>query len=158
NVLTLRTSLPSTTYRDAASMVRAYTEIGRGLRESPGVRAAGAVTGLPLKSMRGDWGITIEGDTDSGGHGRAADWQVVTPGYFEALGTPLREGRALTAADTAETPLVIVVNESMAKKFWPGRSVIGRRLRMGDNPRWITVVGVVADVRHRGLDEAPRTE
>jgi putative ABC transport system permease protein len=157
HVLTLRTSLPSTTYRDAASMVRAYVDIGRHLRESPGVVAAGAVTGLPLRSTRGDWGIRIEGDTDTNPNGRAADWQVVTPGYFEALGTPLRAGRTFTDRDQADTLPVIVVNETMAKTFWPGQSPIGRRLLMGSR-RWITVVGVVADIRHRGLDEPVRTE
>jgi putative ABC transport system permease protein len=158
HVLTLRTSLPSTTYRDAAAMVRAYMEVGRRLRESPGVEAAGAVTGLPLKSTRGDWGIMIEGDTNAGPNGRAADWQVVTPGYFEALGTPLRAGRTFTDRDQADTQPVIVVNETMARTFWPGQSPIGRRLLMGSRTSWITVVGVVADVRHRGLDEPVRTE
>ena len=95
HVLTLRTSLPSATYTDAAAMVKAYTEVGRRLRESPGVQAAGAVTGLPLASTRGDWGIRIEGRPAILATALAADWQVVTPGYFEALGTPLRGGRTL---------------------------------------------------------------
>jgi predicted permease len=158
HVLTLRTSLPSTTYRDAGSTVKAYADIGRRLRESPGVEAAGAVTGLPLKSTRGDWGIRIEGDTGTGRMGRAADWQVVTPGYFEALGTPLRAGRAFTDADRADTLPVVVINESMARKFWPGQLAIGRRLSMGGDSRWMTVIGIVTDVRHRGLDEPARTE
>jgi putative ABC transport system permease protein len=158
HVLTLRTSLPSTSYGNGAAMVRAFTEIGRGLRHSPGVAAAGAVTGLPLDSTRGDWGVVVEGDPGVGHIGRAADWQVVTPGYFEALGTPLRQGRTFTDADRADTLLVIVVNETMARTFWPGQNPIGRRLTMGSNDRWITVVGVVADVHHRGLDAQPRAE
>jgi putative ABC transport system permease protein len=158
HVLTLRTSLPNTTYADAGAMVRAYTEVGRRLRESPGVQAAGAVTGLPLASTRGDWGIRLEGRPVEGQAGLAADWQVVTAGYFEALGTPLRAGRTFTGADTADTLPVIVVNETMARKFWPGESAVGRRLTMGDNGRWITVAGVVADVHHRGLDMQPRPE
>jgi putative ABC transport system permease protein len=158
HVLTLRTSLPGATYADSAAMVKAYTEVGRRLRESPGVQAAGAVTGLPLASTRGDWGIRIEGRPFDPRDALAADWQVVTPGYFEALGTPLRGGRAFTDADRADTLPVIVVNETMAKKFWPGEHVIGRRLTMGSNDRWITVVGVVADIHHRGLDMEPRPE
>ena len=82
----------------------------------------------------------------------------MTPGYFEALGTPLRAGRTFTDADRADTLPVIVVNETMARKFWPGTSPIGRRLSMGNNNRWITVVGVVADIHHRGLDVLPRPE
>jgi len=157
HVLTLRTSLPSATYTDAAAMVKAYTEVGRRLRESPGVLAAGAVTGLPLASTRGDWGIRIEGRPDDPRDNLAADWQVVTPGYFEALGTPLRGGRTFTDADRADTLLVIVINETMAKKYWSGLDAIGRRMRMG-GPNWITVVGVVADIHHRGLDLQPRPE
>jgi predicted permease len=158
HVLTLRTSLPTATYTDSASMVKAYSEVGRRLRESPGVHAAGAVTGLPLASTRGDWGIRIEGRPVDRRDGLAADWQVVTPGYFEALGTPLRGGRTFTDTDRADTLPVIVVNETMAKKYWPDTNAVGRRLTMGNNERWITVVGVVADIHHRGLDLQPRPE
>ncbi len=158
HVLTLRTSLPNATYTDSAAMVRAYAEVGRRLRESPGVQAAGAVTGLPMASTRGDWGIRIEGRPMDPREGLAADWQVVTPGYFEALGTPLRGGRTFTDADTASSLPVIVVNETMAKKYWPGVDAVGRRMTMGSNDRWITVVGVVADIHHRGLDMEPRPE
>jgi putative ABC transport system permease protein len=158
HALTLRTSLPAQTYTTSASMVRAYADLGRRLRESPGVQAAGGVTGLPLASTRGDWGIRIEGRPTDNQLSIAADWQVVTPGYFEAIGTPLREGRALTDADTASSLPVIIVNETMAKKYWTGTSAVGRRMAMGGNGVWLTVVGVVADVHHRGLDMLPRPE
>ena len=158
HVLTLRTSLPEANSPDAAAMARAYSDVGRRLRESPGVTAAGAVTGLPLASTRGDWSIVLEGDPPTGRLNRAADWQVVTPGYFEALGTPLRAGRTFTDADRADTLQVIVINDTMARRFWPGRNPLGRRLTMGRNDRWITVVGVVGGVRHRGLAEPARAE
>jgi len=158
HALTLRTSLPRASYPNATAQVTAYTEIGRRLRESPGVVAAGAVTGLPLASTRGDWGIRVEGLTPPPGGSFAADWQVVTPGYFEAVGTPLRSGRTFTDADRADTLPVIVVNETMALTFWPGTSAIGHRLTMGGSMRFITVVGVVADAHHRGLDQTPRPE
>jgi predicted permease len=157
HVLTMRTSLPNQTYAEPAAMVKAYAEVGRRLRESPGVQAAGAVTGLPLATTRGDWGIRLEGQPVNRRSGLAADWQVITPGYFDAIGTPLRAGRMFTDADAADTLPVIIVNETMAKKFWPGVSALGRRLTMGRSA-WITVVGIVADVRHRGLDLQPRPE
>ena len=157
-VLTLRTSLPSTRYTDGTSMARAYAEVGRRLRGSPGVVAAGAVTGLPLTTTRGDWSIVLEGDAPTGRMERAADWQVVTPGYFEGLGTPVRAGRTFTDADRFDSLPVIVVNETMVAKYWPGRSPIGRKLTMGRNNRWITVIGVVADVHHLGLDVQARPE
>lgn len=158
HVLTLRTSLPPASYPVPEAMVNAYVEIGRHVRESHGVTAAGAVTGLPLATTRGDWGIRIEGQPIDKETALAADWQVVTPGYFEAIGTPLRAGRTFTDADRADTLPVIVINESMARRFWPGTDAIGRRLSMGNNNRWISVVGIVADVHHRGLDAVPRPE
>jgi putative ABC transport system permease protein len=159
HVLTLRTSLPSATYTSGAATVRAYAEVGRRLRDSPGVQSAGGVTGLPLATTRGDWGIRIEGQpAPTARTNTAADWQVVTPGYFDAIGTPLRAGRPITDADAADTLPVIVVNETMAKKYWPGVNPIGRRMMMGGNGVWLTVVGVVADVHHRGLDMLPRPE
>jgi putative ABC transport system permease protein len=158
HVLTFRTSLPPSAYPDGASMVKAYVNVARRLREMPGVEAAGAVTGLPLASTRGDWGVRIEGLALAPNQSIAADWQVVTPGYFEAIGTRLRAGRTFTDADRFDALPVIVVNETMARTFWPGTSPVGRRLIMGGNNRWITVVGVVADVHHRGLDELPRPE
>ena len=159
HVLTLRTSLPQATYTNSAASVRAFAEVGRRLRETPGVVAAGGVTGLPLATTRGDWGIQIEGQpAPTAKTNTAADWQVVTPGYFEAIGTPLRGGRTFTDADVATTLPVIVVNETMAKKYWPGISPVGRRMMMGNNGVWLTVVGVVADVHHRGLDVLPRPE
>ena len=107
HVLTLRTSLPSTTYASGGAAVRAYAEVGRRLREAPGVQAAGGVTGLPLATTRGDWGIRIEGQpAPTARTNSAADWQVITPGYFEAIGTPLRAGRAFTPADAASAPIV----------------------------------------------------
>ncbi len=158
HVLTLRTSLPPARYADAGSMARAYRDIGQRLREAPGVEAAGAVTGLPLASTRGDWGIRIEGLPPQGRQHPAADWQIITPGYFEALGTPVVRGRLFTDADQQDTLPVIVINETMAKKYWPGENPIGRRMTMGNNDRWLTVVGIVADVRHRGLDAPARAE
>jgi putative ABC transport system permease protein len=158
HVLTLRTSLPSTRYPSGASLARTYREIARRLRESPAVEAAGAVTGLPLATTRGDWGIRIEGRPMDHRKGLAADWQVITPGYFEAMRTPLVAGRLFTDADDADTLPVIVVNETMARSYWPGVSPLGRRLTMGGNTRWLTVVGIVGDVHHRGLDAQPRAE
>jgi putative ABC transport system permease protein len=158
HVLTMRTSLPNTRYADGASMARAYRDIGQRLREGPGIEAAGAVTGLPLASTRGDWGVRIEGMPVQRNQNLAADWQIVTPGYFEALGTPLKAGRLFTDADRQDTVPVIVINETMARTYWPGVNPLGRRMAMGGDTRWITVVGIVADIRHRGLDSQARTE
>jgi len=157
HVLTLRTSLPPTRYRDGAATSSAFRDIALRLREIPSVQAAGGVSGLPLASTRGDWGIVIEGRPVDSQRSLAADWQVVTPGYFAAMGIPIKSGRAFTDADTADAPGVILINETMARTFWPGEDPIGRRMRMGGGGP-LTVIGIVGDVRHLGLDHEARTE
>ena len=83
----------------------------------------------------------------------AADWQIATAGYFEALGIPLLEGRTFTTADRTESESVVIVNESFAKRYWPGESALGHRImsRGSDDPPWNRIVGVVGDVRHNGI-------
>ena len=158
HVLTLRTSLPDARYPTGTSMGNAYRAIGARLRAILGVDAAGAVTGLPLASTRGDWRIVIEGRPVRGHIPLAADWQVITPGYFEALGTPLAAGRFFDDRDLPGSLPVVIVNETMAATFWPGENALGRRFTMGRNDRWLTIVGLVSDVHHRGLDEPARPE
>jgi len=157
HVLTARTSLPSTRYRDGAATSLAFRNIAARLLEIPGVQAAGGVSGLPLASTRGDWGIAIEGRPIDPRRQPAADWQVVTPGYFAAMGIQITRGRAFADADTIDAPGVIVINETMARTFWPGEDPIGRRMRMGGGGP-LTVVGVVRDVHHLGLDRDARAE
>ena len=85
----------------------------------------------------------------------------VSPDYFRALGTPLIKGRFFTDADKADAPLVIIVNQAFAKKFWPNEDALGKRIVMGgmsDDPKWITIVGIVGDMRHFGLDVDPKPE
>jgi predicted permease len=155
HVLTLRTSLPETSYRDGLLAASAFAEMGRRIRETPGVVAAGAVTGLPLATVRGYTAFQIESVPTQNA---AADWQVVTPGYFEALGTPIRGGRSFTDADRPDTLPAVIINEVMARRFFAGRNPVGQRIAIGMNRGWLTIVGVVADVHHRGLDAVPRPE
>jgi putative ABC transport system permease protein len=101
----------------------------------------------------GDWGTQVEGYTPPPGERLAAGWQVVTPGYFEAMTIPLRAGRFLSVADGRHAPAVIVISESLARRFWPGQAALGHRIKVAgvkDSP-WRTVVGVVGDVRHDSL-------
>ena len=156
HVLTLRTSLPTPGTR-RRRMARAYHDIGRRLREVPGVKAAGAVTGLPLATTRGDWGIRIEGREVTPGGNVAADWQVVTPGYFEAMGTHLDQA-ACSPMPIARTRCRSFDQRDDGARVLARRQSVGRRLTMGGNARWLTIVGIVADVRHRGLDGQARAE
>ncbi|MGE0464612.1 MAG: ADOP family duplicated permease [Vicinamibacterales bacterium] len=130
----------------------------------PGVEAAGAVYLRPLALGPIGQGttVTLEGQPETDEAARAnpiLNYQVATPGYFEAMRIRLRRGRTFTAEDTATAPRVTIVSESTAARLWPGQDPIGRRLRTSTfefgtgRKAWREVVGVVSDVRYRGLRE-----
>jgi putative ABC transport system permease protein len=109
-----------------------------------------------MTDIMGDWDITLPG---SNAH-YAGDWQAISPDYFRVMGIPMREGRALTDADVEHGTQVMVINEAMARRVWPNGDAVGQRVRMGGttDSLYRTIVGVVADIRHRGLDADPRPE
>jgi predicted permease len=131
-----------------------YQQLLAHVRQLPGVRTAGAARSLPLGSTIGDFGLRIDGYVPPPGTNAKGDWQIVTDGYLEAMGERLVRGRALTAADTSDAQLVALINEEMARRYWTGRDAIGGRFKIGssraDRP-WVTIVGIVADVRHNGI-------
>jgi putative ABC transport system permease protein len=162
-VLTTRIALPDARYPDRASITAFFGELLSRVRALPGVRGAGAASGLPLAVFSGDWGFDIEGRSRvNGRRPGAADWFVVTSGYFEALAVPLRRGRLPADSDTSAAPPVVFVNEATARVLFPSTDPIGKRIRLsnttGAEQPWRTIAGIVADVRHRGLDTPPRTE
>jgi putative ABC transport system permease protein len=123
---------------------------------------AGASTGLPLSVNSGDWSFDIDGREPDPGNRPRADWFVVTPGYFEALGIRLVSGRLPAEQDDDHGLPVLFLNESAARTLFPGEDPVGRRTRLsrttGDEQPWRTITGVVADVRQRGLERPPRPE
>jgi putative ABC transport system permease protein len=156
HVLTLQLRPPEASYKTPESVVAFYRALLDRVRGLPGVRAAGIVRSLPLAASIGDWGLDIEGYVESPGNGAKGDWQVVSDGAFEALGERLLRGRTFTAGDTAEALPVAVVNETLARTYWPGQDPIGKRMRMGSATTrpWMTVVGLVKDERHNGVTAA----
>jgi putative ABC transport system permease protein len=151
-VLTARLNLPAARYADPLDVVRFYRRVVDEARALPGVRQAGLLRVLPLGESIGDFGIDVEG-FDEVANGRAqADWQVATEGTAEALGERLVRGRFLQRGDDENAPDVGLVNESMARRYWGDQDPIGRRFRVGSMQRpWVTVVGIVGDVRHNGI-------
>ncbi len=152
-VLTARLNAPAARYAGPEEVVGFYRRVLDEARAMPGVRQAGLLRVLPLGESIGDFGIDIEG-YDEATHGRAqADWQVATEGTSEALGERLVRGRFLEQGDDENAPDVALVNEAMARRYWGEQDPIGRRFRIGSMERpWVTVVGVVGDVRHNGID------
>ena len=158
NVLLLQVDLPGT-YDNAAKMTAYYTDAIRRIRSLPGVVAVGAVSDFFIHRQP-DYRVVLEGQPPQRADDPApplTEDQVI-PGYFEAMRSPAIRGRVLEDSDLAPgAPSVIVINEEMARRFWPGQNPVGRRLKYGLDPAakmpWKTVVGVVADMRRQRLDE-----
>jgi putative ABC transport system permease protein len=159
-VMTMRISLPRLRYAEAQQRSSYYRQLMERLRALPGVERAAAIHTLPLS---GDWwgrSLTVEGfPVLSVGQAPSIQHNVVTPGYFSTLGIPLLEGRDFTDADTADGPKITIIDERLARQYWPNESPIGKRIRFGppeDNEPWHTIVGVVGAVRHERLDAETR--
>jgi putative ABC transport system permease protein len=157
HAITFSMSLPAARYPDNAARYRAFTEIERRLREQPGVQAVGATSTLALRGFTWTGDTTLEGRAATD-YERDTRHMSTTPDYFSTMGIRLLAGRALEAGDTREKPLVTLINESLARRYFPGvaaGAVVGKRVAFGrpqDNQPWVTVVGVVADEKQDGMD------
>jgi putative ABC transport system permease protein len=159
--LAVQLVLPRARYESAQQANAFYDRLLERVEAQPGVVAAGAVSVLPMSGSNTDVSFLIEGrpEPTSRENSPVADYRSVTSGYLEASGMRLQRGRWVTAADRADAGRVVVVNETMARRYWPNEDAIGRRILFGgSNPTATTVVGVVADVHHNGLDQAVRPE
>ncbi len=157
-VLTMEIALPRTVYTPASASTFFVSLIDR-LAVLPGVEAAGLTSGVPLSGSENLLPVTAEGQPrPEPGHEIISDYRVITAGYFEALGIPLLEGDSIgPSADVGR----VWVNQTMARVAWPGRSAVGRRLKLTNYDRegsWHTVAGVVGDTRYTGLDRALRPQ
>lgn len=151
----LQVTLPER-YETPEARVLFFDRLRERLAALRGVTAAGAIHGLPLDGNRSNTSAMIEGaETVSGDELPRVAHHSVTPGYFEALRVPLSSGRDFTAADDASAPPVAVVSETFARKYWPSESALGKRLRIGADEEWTTVIGIAGDVRHHGLAQPP---
>jgi putative ABC transport system permease protein len=160
NVLTFEISLSPLKYRDAREASTFHLNAIRQIEALPGVLSAGGVSTLPLGGRDNRAAFTVEGEADPDVRETAVHYRLVSPGYFRAMGIPLLRGRTLSETDDASAPLVLVINQTMARLLWPDSDPIGRRINFGgpDDGDWYRVVGVVGDVKHFGLDAQPEIE
>lgn len=141
---------------DTARGAAFYRALLERLEQAPEIRSAGLVGWVPLGFQASERRLVIQGVDVPEGRMRSLD-TVVTPGYFETVGIAVRRGRAFTDQDTAASLPVAIVNETFARRAWPGQEPIGRQLRLDtDDARWLTVVGVLRDAKYRNLNETPR--
>jgi Acidobacterial duplicated orphan permease len=159
SVLTARLSMPRSRYPDNHRIAALEGELTESLRGRPGVQSAGFASYVPLSGLENGWSFVIAGRPPlPTGTYNMTNYRPVSAGYFETMGIPLRQGRSFTSADTTESPWVVVINDSMAREYWPSESPIGHRLQNGPSEKWRTVIGVVGDVLHDGLDGEAKPE
>ncbi len=154
-VLTFELSLPASKYAGTDSMVHVYQRALQRLQSVPGILAAGIGETIPMRGAGESTGIRIPGrPTTSEKEHLFAAYTMISPGYFSAVGTPLLQGRDFQNTDTADSMPVVIINSSMARKFWPGQDPIGKQVGPGSTryPAGV-IVGIVADVKHLSLRE-----
>jgi putative ABC transport system permease protein len=148
-VLSIQLNLPRVKYDSAFKIVAFYDQLVAQVARIPGATAASAVNPLPLGSEGWSGSIEVEGLAQKPGDPEPhAEYSVAMPGYFRTVGVPLRSGRDFTAADTRNAPVVGIIDERLAKKYWPGQNPIGKRFKGGSD--WTMVVGVVGHVYRAG--------
>jgi putative ABC transport system permease protein len=161
NVLTMEINLPPAKYQ-SPQRTAFFQQLLERLRALPGARSAGAVYPLPLSGTDEGVGLSIEGLPPAApGRQRVAGPRIVGGDYFNALQIQVKRGRVFTDGDGRDAPPVVVINEAMARDYWPNEDPIGRRVSFDSRdgrPLWREIVGVVGDVRHLGLDWGLRPE
>jgi putative ABC transport system permease protein len=160
-ILTLPVDLPSHRYPDPAAARRFVANAAEKLAALPGISAVAAANTTPLGDSNTNGDFDIEGRPAwPAGKAPTAEFVVVTPSYFPAMGIAVRQGRPFREEDREDATPVALVNESMARRFWPGETPIGKRIRVdwGTDHAWREIVGIVADVRGRRVDQPPQQE
>jgi len=154
-VLTFELSLPGAKYADTDHILALYRNVLERLRAVPGVESAGLVRTVPMGGAADSTGIRIPGKA-RGDYtaGPFAEYTIVSPGYFSAVGTPLLRGRDFQDSDTADSMQVTVISNAMAKKFWPREDPIGKEVGPGSSRYPVaTIIGIAADVKHLSVRE-----
>jgi putative ABC transport system permease protein len=159
NVLTLRTALPPNKYGELPKRDAFYQQVLDRVRALPGVVSAGYTTATPLTWKGGTNSFTIEGRAQ--GPAQDAQSRQISTGYLETIGVKLRQGRFFNEYDGVQAQPVAIINETMARQFWPGENALGKRFRLdSDNAQnsWVTIAGVVGDIKEMGLEAPAKAE
>ncbi|HEY6186739.1 MAG TPA: ABC transporter permease [Pyrinomonadaceae bacterium] len=159
NLLTARLSLSVTKYSDQKKKIAFYNQLLERLQATAGVRSAALVMNLPLSGSNMNRGFIVEGRPEPRpDENVTVDYQVISSGYFQTMEIPVLRGRAFTDRDVEGSPRVAIINEIMARKYFPGEEPLGKRIAFGDPSKeesWRTIVGISGNVRHESIDEPP---
>ena len=158
NVLTFELELPNQQYPDNAKVASFYDSLVTKLKALPGVQSVGGVTMLPLGGDNRVFSFRVEGQPIVEMAQRpTANYRIAMPEYFSAMGIPLENGRMLTNADTQGSTPVVIINERMAKRYFP-QGALGQRIYVRNDQNSREIVGVVKSVKHLALDQEPQPE
>ncbi|HEV7844144.1 MAG TPA: ABC transporter permease, partial [Pyrinomonadaceae bacterium] len=154
NVLTMELSIPRLKYPEEQQRINFYSELVGRVQNLPGVTESAAVNYVPMGRSSSSSYFRIEGQpAPPKGKEPHADYRVVTPRYFEAIGTPIRQGRVFNEQDKKDSPKVVVVNERLARRYFPAGDAVGKRLVISEEDGPLEIVGVAADVKNEDLEE-----
>jgi putative ABC transport system permease protein len=159
NLLTMQLSLPDYRYREARQARGFYSQVLERVKALPGVQSAGLVSQLPLSGSNASGAFAIEGRTTlSRGQASQAEIRAASPEYIQTLGVPLRAGRYFSERDKAESAKVMIIDETLARLYWPHEEPLGKRVGLSPSGEqiWYEIIGVVGSVKQRGLDEEYR--
>src|SRR5579885_2106128 len=168
-LLTASLTLPEQKYSQPAARRAFFAQLLRDLGGLAGVKDAGIVSMMPLGGANSGTSVHLEGHPEPRAEDAPIIWfRSASPGYFRAMGIPLLRGRFFQERDNESVPPVAIINETMARRMWPNEDPLGKRLAFGlshrprvaglPEPPWLTVVGVVGDVRHTSLAQPPEAE
>jgi putative ABC transport system permease protein len=160
-LLTVTFEPPSAQYNGddwRARRLNFWDQLSARVAALPGVEAVGAIDSLPFSGRARVWRFRRESDDVNVATGPAASFQVTTPDYFRAVGMKLRRGRLFNSGDRENTPPVAIINETMARQFWPGAEILGQRIVIRNESFAREIIGVVSDVKHFGLDRETEPE
>ena len=157
HLLTLHVSLPEQKYPEDTRVISFYKQLPERLSSLPGVKSVSAVNRLPISGGEPHGLLTIEGKTFGPGEAPGLTFRRILPNYFRTMGIPLLQGREFDDRDTGGKPDVVIINQRLAKQYWPNDDAVGKRIKVGppEGASWMTVVGVVGNVNHQGLDAEP---
>ena len=162
NLLTMKIVLPEPKYEEMARRSAFYTELVNRVQSLAGVRSAAVTSNLPLYRQGNSISIGIEGQpAPPPGQERIVVTRIISPGYLDTMSIPVLRGRGLTEQDTETTPNVVVISETMARRYWPGEDAVGKRIAVGRIRKpedWVQVVGVAKDVRQFELNAEPKPQ
>lgn len=154
NVITAGIALPRARYQEPIQRANFFEQLRARVSHLPGVMSAGMVNLLPMSGGNMIRSCLFEGrPKPAPEESVVAGYRTVTPGYFQTMGIPLLKGRRFTERDEANGERVVIIDETMARRFWPNDDPLGKKIMLeGKAEEWNTIVGIVGDVRHRGLE------